>query len=222
MEAHQSPTGVRLDFPLTAYGHAQAHDLATFLALPNETAPYPVPERVISSPYYRCIATAAPTARALGLPIAVDHGVMEWYPPAREGTGLHPRPALTGPKDVAGFFPDSEFDLEYNSTNYPSRLGEKMPDLFNRIDTFVDAWIGRMDDEGVKTAVIFGHAATVIALGRALTGDRQRDFVAGCATTSLYKRKGDGRVESWDCVYTGKADYMPGGVESDWDVSIPR
>lgn len=221
-EASQSPTGVRLDHPLTAYGHAQAGHLSLFLADPSATSPYPIPERVVASPFYRCVATAAPTARALALPIAVDHGVMEWYPPARPGTGLHPRPAPGGAQDVTRFFPDAEFDEAYSSTSYPSRLGETMPDLFNRIDTFVDAWIGRMDAEGVRCAVIFAHAATVIALGRALTGQRRRDFCAGCATTNLYRRRGDGRGESWDCVYDGKADYMPGGVERDWDVSTEQ
>lgn len=214
-----SPTGVRLDHPLSAHGHVQAADLSTFLSDPARTAPYPVPERIVSSPFYRCIATAAPTARALKLPIAIDHGVAEWYAPARGGTGLHPRPAPNGPADVLRFFPLSTFDHDYASTNFPDRRGERMQDLFRRIDTFVDAFIGRMDAAGVKTVVIFAHAATVIALGRALTGDRRRDFVAGCATTSLYCRNNGGRLQSWECVYTGKADYMPGGVERDWDVS---
>jgi len=48
---------------------------------------------------------------------------------------------------------------------------------------------------------------------------------AGCASTSLYRRKKHDvdssileicGVGEWDPIYLGRADYLPGGVERDW------
>lgn len=50
---------------LAAYGLDQANQLSTFLSSPSRLDPYPVPERVFSSPFYRCIQTAVPTSIAL-------------------------------------------------------------------------------------------------------------------------------------------------------------
>lgn len=88
---------------LAAYGTTQALRLASFLSSPSALAPYPVPERVFSSPFYRCIETAVPTSEALrgvrgagkgghagngdgeegkdateGGGLLLEHGVMEW------------------------------------------------------------------------------------------------------------------------------------------------
>jgi len=57
-----------------------------------------------------------------------------------------------------------------------------------------------------------------------LTGNKALDVTAGCATTSLYRRKSRESttttppcgVGEWDPVYLGRADYMQGGVERDW------
>lgn len=56
-----------------------------------------------------------------------------------------------------------------------------------------------------------------------LTGNKALDVSAGCATTSLYRRKiRDSTspefcgVGEWEPTYLGRADYMPGGVERDW------
>jgi len=151
--------------------------------------------------------------------------------------------------------------MGYEPTAFPSRKGESLKDLQNRADLFVEAWTGRVEEEypDVKSVVIFAHAASVIALGRAvrscsyyrvhiigrrsrtalihietniltiqLTGNKALDVSAGCATTSLYRRKlGDTSsstsistlpcgVGEWDPIYLGRADYMPGGVERDW------
>lgn len=226
-DVKSSPTGMRLDHPLSVHGVQQAAHLGAFLSDPARTAPYPVPERVFSSPFYRCLQTAQPTAALLAeranepRRIALDHGVMEWYPPAKKGTGLHPRPS--GPATLEKFFPEA-LDLDYLPSVYPDRKGEKMQALFDRIDLFVDVFTARMDATPVRTVVIFEHAATVIALGQALTGDRKAEACAGCACTSLYRRRtdkgpGGGSVGAWEQLWNGRADYMPGGVERDWAVS---
>lgn len=92
-----SLTGVCTDLQLAAYGHEQAEQLATFLSSPSALAPHAVPQKVFSSPFYRCIETSVPTARALGMVssenekavadgkgyegIRLEHGVQEWYVP---------------------------------------------------------------------------------------------------------------------------------------------
>lgn len=57
----------------------QAGVLGDFLASPPD--PYPVPEMVFSSPFYRCIQTAVPLAQRLGKQVMLEHGAMEWYVP---------------------------------------------------------------------------------------------------------------------------------------------
>lgn len=71
-----------------------------------------------------------------------------------------------------------------------------------------------------------------------LTGNRGLEVRAGCASTSFYKRKsaqsngstGDqsadqakeacnGGVGCWDCVWSGRANYLSQGEERNWGVS---
>lgn len=82
-------------------------------------------------------------------------------------TGLHPRPA--GPEHLAPLFPPSSIDTSYTSTLFPSRRGETLKELQDRADLFIEAWTGRVEEMGVKSVVIFAHAASVIALGRAVS-----------------------------------------------------
>jgi broad specificity phosphatase PhoE len=82
-----------------SYSQEQAEALAKFLSSPS-SYPYstskpssyiepatkgsrpssdlPTPELVFSSPFYRCVQTAAPTARELGVEVRLEHGVQEW------------------------------------------------------------------------------------------------------------------------------------------------
>ncbi|WWD17621.1 hypothetical protein CI109_102062 [Kwoniella shandongensis] len=189
-----SPTGMNRDPPLAAYGTEQSQILASFLSSSEKTAPYPTPQKVFSSPFYRCIETAIPTAQALGevgegKGVLLEHGVMEWYSPVRPNSGLHPRPS--SPSKLIPFFPSQHISPEYQSTLFPSRKGESLAEIHDRAELFVEAWVGRVESEWpeVKCVVIFAHAASLIALGRALTGDRTLDVIAGCASTSLYQRK---------------------------------
>lgn len=96
------------------------------------------------------------------------------YSPARPSTGLHPRPS--SPKTLSPLFPD-QLDLTYDSTLYPSRRGELIRDLQDRADTFIEAWTARVEEMGHRSVVVFGHAASVIALGRAVS---LVSFYIGC------------------------------------------
>ncbi|KAJ9096078.1 hypothetical protein QFC21_005443 [Naganishia friedmannii] len=174
-----SVTGMSRDPPLAAHGLDQAEELAVFLANPPSGEGLPVPELIFSSPFFRCVQTASYTAKRLGMPLKLEHGVQEWI-----------------------------------EAEYPN----------------------------VKSVAIFAHAASVIALGRSLTGDKTKEIRAGCATTSFYRRKApstsnnaaqpeakanktsfhppaNGKkstVGCWDCLWDGRADYLTQGEERNW------
>lgn len=109
---------------------------------------------------------------------------MEYYGTTPANTGLHPRPAPNGASDLDQFYPGM-LDEEYGSTLYPSRHGERVRDVFARAELFADTWVGRMDEEGVRSAVVFSHAAIVIALGRVV---RAVGAKGGAALTSASSR----------------------------------
>lgn len=68
------PTGIPADPVLAERGLEQAEELGTHIA----NMVRPLPQKILVSPYYRCLQTATPTARALDLPLSVEHGVSEW------------------------------------------------------------------------------------------------------------------------------------------------
>jgi broad specificity phosphatase PhoE len=96
-------------------------------------------------------------------------------------------------------FPD-RIDEAYTSTLFPSRRGETLRDLQDRADLFVEAWTSRAEDMGLRTVVVFAHAASVIALGRAVSAAWRgvvvplRVFVQLCGRRSLGDWTGSGRT----------------------------
>lgn len=99
--------GADEDPGLDETGHAQAHAVAeAILALPRERRP----TRVVSSPLRRCRETAAPLARALGVPVEIDARVGEIPTPA----ALSPaeRPAWLR-EAFAGRWDEVRGDLDY-------------------------------------------------------------------------------------------------------------
>lgn len=82
-------------------------------------------------------------------------------------TGLHPRPA--SPSSLSPLFPPNSIDESYASTYLPSRRGETLRELHDRADCFIEAWTARVEEMGVRCVVVFAHAASVIALGRAVS-----------------------------------------------------
>ncbi|KAL7409035.1 histidine phosphatase superfamily [Mrakia frigida] len=219
-ENWSTPTKMARDPPLAGYGIAQAEKLGAHLASPPDGEPKP--ELVFSSPFYRCIQTSAPLGKALGVEIRLEHGIMEWYSTVPIATPqlLHPRPS--DPTTLSVHFPPGTLDLAYSSTYYPSRLGETLSDLLLRARLFLIAFLRRIEEEypDVKTICLIGHAASVIALGRALTGDKDLEVTAGCCTVSTYKRKTQGdkpaTVGDWDITKNGDASFLEKGVERNW------
>ncbi|KAL7418617.1 hypothetical protein Q5752_007075 [Cryptotrichosporon argae] len=200
-----SATGMYHDLPLAERGLIQAEHLGKYLS--NPPGDLPKPELLFCSPFYRL--------RAWG------PGMVLLRNPC---TGLHARPSDAS--ELRQYFLDMRLDETYTSTFYPSRRGESMTELKDRCDTFVEAFVKRVEAEhpDVKTVLILAHAATVIALGRALVGDDEHDVQTPTASVSLYRRKrsvaqGASALGAWDHVINGQTSHLPAGAEVNWSFS---
>ncbi|MCJ1408362.1 hypothetical protein MMC19_002437 [Ptychographa xylographoides] len=181
-----SPTNIPSDPALSAYGVQQAAQLAE-----QATVLTPPIARVYSSPFYRCLQTITPFVERLKgqAPLICDRGLGEWYGTARF---THPVPApLTL---LRTFFPT----LTERTAIVPSSNGETIADLHNRCAYALDAIITDCDgfdaNAGLEAIMICTHAATMIAMGRVLTGRMpeditERDFHAYTCSISKYERK---------------------------------
>ncbi|PPQ88632.1 hypothetical protein CVT25_010208 [Psilocybe cyanescens] len=224
-----SPTGLPRDPPLTAYGETQAEELCQFfLSVPEEERP----TAIFSSPYYRCLQTSKPLAQALGIPIYVEHGIAEWYSPVAPGTGLHPRPGPT--ESLKTHFP--EVDPTWNSLYYPTRKGESVDELHQRIDTFTSVFIPtivkRLPFEHRRRLLLVTHAATTIALVRSFVGDRDLHMKVGCCSLTKLQRRSDeeGVTEKqvlggWKPLALVSGEHLSGGSSREWgfeDIEVEK
>ncbi|KAI0257636.1 histidine phosphatase superfamily [Lactifluus subvellereus] len=223
-----SATGLPRDPPLAAFGEDQAKEVADyFLSLPEDQRP----TAIFSSPYYRCLQTSKPTAIALGIPIYAEHGIGEWYSPVEPGTGLHPRPSSASA--LKAHFP--EIDDSWSSVWYPSRRGEDLDAVHDRLAGFVSAFVPevrrRFAAAPHKRILFVGHAATVIALARSFVGDRNLSFRAACCSITVLDRKAAAQGDSaqdaggggWTPRILGGGGHLKDGLQRDWgfeDVEI--
>ncbi|GAA5876918.1 hypothetical protein JCM3774_000539 [Rhodotorula dairenensis] len=238
------PTGIPRDPPLSKHGVDQAHELARFLKDDlGITSPEQAKQEriaILSSPLYRCVQTATPVAEALDLPILIEPGLAEWYLPVRRG--LHP--ALAEPSLLRRHFSRVEPDrAAWEPLLTPARVGESMRAIHLRCAKLAPLLADRLAAKGFTRAIVFTHAATAIALCRALAGDvRLGDDVlsegaiepgqaeqlglwkdeerlpVGAATCSVSKFTANGG--DWQRVWDGRTDFLERGEERRWDFSF--
>jgi transcription factor C subunit 7 len=174
----------------------------------------------------RCLQTVNPVAKALDLPILVEHGLTEWYSPVKAGTGLHPGPVPAN-KLVSSF---ERIDHSYNPTFLVTRKGESVQELYKRGEDFLNAFIQRVEasSEMHERILLCTHAATAIALSQALLGDKSvgRTLRVGCCTLSTFDRvlvAEDGALLGrgvWQARGAlARADFLTNGVERDWGMT---
>ncbi|KAL0931814.1 phosphoglycerate mutase [Colletotrichum truncatum] len=244
-----SPTGIPSDPALTAHGVDQAKELGAHLM----TVDPPI-EAVYSSPYYRCLQTITPFVslkedelRRLGekaagaesdaAVIRPEHGLCEWYGAA---PFEHPTPA--SPEVLKPMF--RHYDETYQSRVFPARNGETIDQLHDRLAAAVQAIIEQCDAQGKRAVVLCSHAASIIALGRVLTGVMPEtidaeDFRAFTCGLSVYRRKspsawerasgtdadsnswrnGRGVGGGWACELNSDCSFLSGGEERGWKFS---
>lgn len=194
----KSPTGIATDPALTSHGVEQGHELAAHLMSLD-----PPVERVYSSPYYRCLQTVDPfvglwarsarTDAANRPAILGEAGLSEWY-----GSASFEHPTSASSERLAELFP--AFDRSYVPAVLPSRMGESIAQLHNRVALTMDALIKQCDEAGVRAVLLCSHAATVIALGRVLTGNmpedvEAEDFRAFTCGLSVFRRRPAARCD---------------------------
>ncbi|ORX33923.1 histidine phosphatase superfamily [Kockovaella imperatae] len=207
-----SVTGMYHDPSLSEYGLSQVEELGDFLSHPVDDLP--VPDMIFSSGFYRCLQTARPLAAKLGKPVHVELGVGEWFSKASEGSGLHSRPHAV--ETLSKHFAPTMLEPRYKSTVYPSRRGEDVEELRQRIKLFLGAFIKRIESEypDVQTISIIAHAATVIVMGQVLLDDETKNIKAGTASTSCYTR--DNADGPWAQRLNGETSYLSGGEVRNW------
>ncbi|KAH9944422.1 phosphoglycerate mutase-like protein [Epithele typhae] len=182
----KSATGLPRDPALSPTGVTQAEEVAEFF---KSLAPEERPTAIFSSPYYRCLQTAKPTAEALQVPLFVEHGLSEWYSQVEPNTGLHPRP---GPaSELRAHFPQVDAE-RWPSLYYPSRKGESVPAVHDRSGALIRALVPAVEarfDGAHRRILLVSHAATVAALARELVGDREAPLsVATCSITGVRRK----------------------------------
>lgn len=233
-----SPTGIPSDPALAGHGVLQAQELAEKLI-----TLYPPIEKFYSSPFYRCIQTLYPALEKLTerssdgdqrgkgreWTIYGDNGLGEWFGTARFD---HPSPA--SPAVLKRLFP--RYELEYKPTIIPDTKGESIEDLHDRTAYALHRIVEDCDREGVKAIVICTHAATLYAVGRALTGRMpgdvsEEDFRTFACGLSKFVRRGsgsaqdggEGEVEMWRGIGSPipKIEWRGGrGVGGGWKCEV--
>lgn len=124
------------------------------------------------------------------------------------------------------------YDEAYKPHIKPSVNGERIEELHDRTAYALHRIIEQSDREGVKAIVLCTHAATLIAVGRALTGRMPEDIAEEdfrpftCGVSTFVRREKvsvDEGVEQWDGPETKipEVEWRGGnGVGGGWDMTV--
>jgi transcription factor C subunit 7 len=116
-----------------------------------------------------------------------------------------------------------DLDEEYPNVIIPHANGEMILELHDRVANALNHIISSLDADpsGPKTLLICTHAATMICIGRVLTGKMpddpdEDDFQCFTASLSTFKRKAEGVLGVWDCTGNAETGFLSGGAERGW------
>ena len=243
---HPFPTRLPADPPLAAHGARQAMETGTYLHKTLLGQAQGDRLRIYSSLFYRCLETLRPTVESLGaefpdgpkllksLEVRGERGLGEWF-----GHAWFKQPAPGSAKMLKEkFFP--WIDEHYSSRIIPDEHGERIETLHTRIAKALEEVVRYVDKEFLDagreketvTLLICGHAAQIIASGRALTGQMPEDlddedfYCYTCGISRFVKRtdfghggKWDRRLGvagGWDCVQNSDCSHLSEGEERGW------
>ena len=251
--AHPFPTRLPADPPLASHGVRQAQETGRHLSgLFAEKVKHDR-LRIYSSLFYRCLETLRPSVAALlaqipesdgkgrrGLCVRGERGLGEWF-----GRAWFVQPSPADPVGLRReFYP--WLDDGYASRVVPSEHGERIEELHERVARTLDKIVRDVDEEFARlgrgdeevTILISGHAAPIIASGRALTGDMPDDYDEEdfqCFTCGLsqfvrrqlppseagerqkyYDDTAQGVAGGWDCVLNSDCGHLSQGEERGW------
>lgn len=214
-------TGIPTDAPLAAKGLEQAKELADHLCQIE-----PPIDKIYSSPFSRCLQTLQPATERLfaqgkaGGKIRIDHGISEFFGRA---PFEHPEP----PSFTVLNAHFANLDQNCVSADAPASKGETILELHERVNKSLTRIITELDShpDHPKTVLMCTHAATMIAIGRVLTGKMpedpdEDDFQCYTASLSKFVRRNmdpkRGVVGNWDCELNSATGYLSGGAERGW------
>ncbi|KAL5604490.1 hypothetical protein BROUX41_002452 [Berkeleyomyces rouxiae] len=236
--AFPSPTGIPSDPALTSHGVEQSLELADRLGSIE-----PPIEAVFSSPWYRCLQTISPfvsghghkdgQARPSGQTVILgEYGLCEWY-----GAAPFVQPSPATPTVMKSHFPALDLpSLEASAVRKPKATGEFPDELYERVRAGLCAVVDYCDARQIRAAVLCSHAASVIVMGRVLTGDipediSREDFHAYTCGLSTYRRRpqqpstdGNDTLDLqtapgrslWTCEADMDCSHLSGGEERGW------
>lgn len=166
-------------------------------------------------PLYRCLETAAPFSAKVDLPISVEHGLSEWYLPVKRG--LHPR-SLPADRLTKWFPTIAPPPQGHDSLLYPPQTGESENQVHERAAEVLKLLVNNLDEEGVKSVVLYSHAATGIAMHRALFGEREAEVRSATCSVSKFKRvegaiQDDKGLGKWERLLNGDTSFLERGEE---------
>ncbi|KAF2816044.1 phosphoglycerate mutase family protein [Mytilinidion resinicola] len=216
-----NPTGLGNDPVLAAHGVEQSIEFANHVLQLD-----PPVDIIYSSPFYRCLQTLTPAletifAQRKEFPLVrVENGIGEFFGRAHFH---HPSPAP--PSVLLSHFPS--IDPTYTPIITPATNGETIPGLHDRLAYALYRMIMELDDHPAKprSVLICSHAATIIAVGRVLTGrmpenESEHDFDAFTCGLSKFNRRVRspvrGVVGGWDCELNSDCSFLAGGQEYGW------
>ncbi|KKZ62470.1 hypothetical protein EMCG_03133 [[Emmonsia] crescens] len=254
---YPTPTGIAVDPSLTGPGVRQSHELAAHINS-NEFFPRPCRVysspfyRCLQTIQPTVEALKARQERErkpyVDLDVRLENGLGEWFGSSSSFT--HPAPA--SPETLQTLFPTILTSLDADGTTtsphpaykphiYPSPNGENIAKLHDRVATTLEAIIAQVDAEldayerdnpaeerQSHAILICTHAAPLIAMGRALTGDMPEDtcvedfkpFTAGLST--FLRRSGRGAESgNWNRDREGiEAEVISGKRVPQWQGGV--
>lgn len=198
------PTEIIGDVELSEHGLEQAEELAQHIVSSE-----PDIDLILSSPFYRCLQTATPVSGQLSKPICAETGIGEWFKPERST-----RPVPASCTRLAQWFPN--IDTTYTSLLGVNPNGETEEDIHERCAKFMQLFVKDLDENRpeIKKVLMVTHAASKIALGRALLQDSQYQLRSG--TCSLDKFERDPASGAWTIVSNGATEFLTNGEEMHW------
>ncbi|KAJ9371491.1 hypothetical protein DTO282E5_3894 [Paecilomyces variotii] len=216
-----TPTGNPADPTLTSHGVQQSRELAAHLALKE---------------YYKNQGGE----NDVDLDVRIENGLGEWF-----GASTffdHPSPA--SPLALRSHFPTIMHpnpDEHYTASVIPSGKGETITQLHDRVATTLAAIISDLDNEintleanqppearSSKAILICSHAAPLIAMGRALTGNmpedpNEEDFnvFTSCLSTFVRRQQSPSDISQQDSSMQQNERLAPGTKITRPEVKVP-
>lgn len=146
--------------------------------------------------------------------------VCKRYSPVTPSSGLHPRPGSAA--SLRAYFDEID-PAAWSSIWYPPRVGEDVAEVHARAAGFLDAFVPEVErtrpgGRAHTRILLVSHAATVIALARALVGAPALPLRVGCCSLTEAVRKRDviPVLGGWEARRLADGAHLKEGASREW------